>query len=54
MYVVVLRLDQIMAMNIVNLAFQVIVGIVVYVVCLIIFRAPIIDQAKGILGKGEK
>lgn len=54
MYVVVLRLDQMMAMNIVNLAFQVAVGIVVYAACLIIFRAPIISQAKELLGKGAK
>ena len=54
MYVVVLRLDQMMAMNIVNLAFQVAVGIVVYAACLVIFRAPIISQAKELLGKGAK
>lgn len=51
MYVVVLRLNQIMNMNIVNLAVQVIVGALVYGSCLLVLRAPIVRQAKELIGK---
>lgn len=49
MYVVVLRLDQIMHMNIINLAVQVLVGALVYGCGLLVFKAPIIQQAKDML-----
>lgn len=49
MYLVVLRLDQMMTMNIINLIIQVIIGAVIYIACLFILRAPIIKQAKKLL-----
>ena len=49
MYFVVLRLDEIMKMNIINLAAQVIIGAVVYLLCILVFRAPIVERAKQIL-----
>lgn len=51
MYVIVLRMDQIMNMNIVNLAVQVIVGALVYGCGLLIFKAPIVQQVKELLEK---
>lgn len=49
MYIVVSRINSIMNMTIVNLIVQVLVGIVVYAVCLFITHAPIIQQAKVLL-----
>ena len=49
MYFVVLRLDEIMKMNIINLAAQVVIGAVVYLLCILVFRAPIVERAKQIL-----
>lgn len=54
MYIVVLRFNQIMNMNIVNLVVQVTIGIVIYVICLIILRAPIMSQAKELFQKKYK
>lgn len=54
MYVVVLRLDQIMNMNILNLAVQVCVGAILYFIILILFKAPIINEAKEILIKRKE
>ena len=38
-------------MNIVNMAIQIFVGMVIYIVCLFILKAPVIEQAKQVLGK---
>lgn len=54
MYVVVLRLDQIMNMNVVNLAVQVVVGALVYGCGLLVLKAPIVAQAKEMLKKSDK
>lgn len=51
MYVVVLRIDQIMKMSVINLIIQVVIGMIVYGVCLFLFKAPIIGQAKTFLSK---
>ncbi|AXX74864.1 flippase [Limosilactobacillus reuteri] len=49
MYIVVSRINSIMNMTIVNLIVQILVGVVVYAVCLFITHAPIIQQAKVLL-----
>ena len=49
MYFVVVRLNEIMTMNIINLAVQVLIGAVIYLLCIIVFKAPIIKRAKQIL-----
>lgn len=49
MYFVVLRLDEIMNMTIINLAVQVIVGAVVYLICIIVLKAPVVDKAKEMI-----
>ncbi|MCC4411611.1 flippase [Limosilactobacillus reuteri] len=49
MYIVVFRINSIMNMTIVNLIVQILVGVVVYAVCLFITHAPIIQQAKVLL-----
>lgn len=54
MYIVVSRIDGIMRMTFVNLALQVALGIVVYVICLFLLRAPIIKEAKEILLEQRK
>ncbi len=54
MYVVVLRLNQMMHMNIFNLAIQVLVGAVLYFVILILIKAPIIKEAKRLLNKQKE
>lgn len=51
MYIVVFRLNQIMHMNIINLTAQVVIGTVVYGCCLLVFKAPIIKQAKEVFNK---
>ena len=49
MYIVVSRINSIMNMTIVNLIVQILVGVVVYAVCLFITHAPIIQQSKVLL-----
>lgn len=49
MYIVVSRINSIMNMTIVNLIVQILVGVVVYAVCLFITHAPIIQQTKVLL-----
>lgn len=51
MFVIVFRMNEMMQMNIVNLMVQVAVGVIVYGLCLVLLRAPIIGQAKEILKK---
>ncbi|KRM35575.1 flippase [Limosilactobacillus pontis] len=51
MYLVVSRINEIMNMTIINLILQVALGALVYVVCLLIMRAPIVTQAKELLKK---
>lgn len=54
MYIVVSRIDGIMRMTFVNLALQVALGIVTYIICLFILRAPIIKEAQKILLEQRK
>ena len=49
MYLVVERLNFIMKMNLANLAFQILAGVVIYVIALTVIKAPIIKQALDIL-----
>lgn len=49
MFFVVLRLNQMMHMNVINLAIQVLIGAIVYATCLLVIKAPIVDQAKKLL-----
>lgn len=51
MFLVVNRICDVMTMNIVNMAIQIFVGTVIYVACLFILKAPVIEQAKQVLGK---
>lgn len=54
MFCIVFRLNQIMKMNIMNLAVQVAVGIVIYIVGLYVFHAPILKQASQLLSSKIK
>lgn len=49
MYFIVLRLSEIMRMTIVNLAAQVLIGAIIYTVCLILLKAPVVEKAKVII-----
>ena len=49
MYLVVERLNFIMKMNLANLAFQILAGVVIYVIALTAIKAPIVKQALDIL-----
>lgn len=49
MYLVVERLNFIMKMNLANLAFQIVAGVVIYVIALTVIKAPIVKQALDIL-----
>lgn len=49
MYIIVSRINGIMRMTFVNLAIQVSLGIIVYVICLFLMRAPLIKEAQRIL-----
>ena len=51
MCAVVYRFNQMMTMNIVNLAVQILMGIVIYLVALFIVKAPVIDQARVLIRK---
>ena len=51
MFWIVYHLNAMMTMNIINLVFQGAVGVAIYVVGVIILRAPIIKLAKEILRK---
>ncbi|WP_102279258.1 oligosaccharide flippase family protein [[Lactobacillus] timonensis] len=51
MFFAVFRLNEIMNMNFVNLCLQVFVGIIVYGLGLLVFRAPIVKMALERLGK---
>lgn len=49
MYLVVERLNFIMKMNLMNLAFQIIAGFIIYSITLYLIKAPIIQQAKELI-----
>ena len=49
MYLVVSRIDNIMNMTIANLILQVALGVLIYIICIIVLRAPIVNQVKKIL-----
>ncbi|HIS89069.1 TPA: flippase [Candidatus Avigastranaerophilus faecigallinarum] len=49
MYLVVSRIDNIMNMTIANLILQVALGALIYIICIIVLRAPIVNQVKKIL-----
>ena len=51
MYFVVYRLNQIMQMTIINLIIQVALGAIIYVTCLFVLHAPVIEQAKTMLDR---
>ena len=44
MYIVVSRMSQIMKMNVINLTFQVVIGVIIYLTAIVITKAPILDQ----------
>ena len=54
MYFVVHSLNQIMNMTIVNLAAQIAIGAVIYIVVLIFIKAPVVGQAKKLLKKVDR
>lgn len=51
MYFVVYRLNQIMQMTIINLIIQVALGAIIYITCLFVLHAPVIEQAKTMLDR---
>ena len=54
MFFIVNRLANIIKMNIGNLVLEVVLGIMVYMLCLFILHAPIIAQAKGLVTNYRK
>lgn len=51
MFVVVYRINAIMHMNVTNLIIQIIIGALVYSVCIVLTNAPIIAQARKFIHK---
>ena len=54
MFIVINRLVLIIKMNIANLVLEVILGAGIYVLCLFILRAPIINQAQALVNNYKK
>ena len=54
MFIVVFRLNGIMNMSIQNLIMQALAGMIIYTVGLVVFKAPILDQAKELIEKKIK
>ena len=50
---VVYHISEMMSMNIINLAFQAAVGVIIYGLGIMMLKAPIVDQAKQILSKSK-
>jgi O-antigen/teichoic acid export membrane protein len=51
MYLVVSRINEIMNMTVINLVLQILLGALVYIVCLFVLKAPIIKQASDLIKK---
>lgn len=51
MFLVVFRLNEIMYMNLINLIVQVFVGCIIYGIGIIVFKAPIVKEAKDLFIK---
>ena len=49
MFIVVYRLAAIINMTVINLAIEVLVGVIVYLLGVIILKAPIVDQTIGLI-----
>ena len=49
MFVVVYRIAIMIRMNVINLALEVIVGAVIYLIAIILLKAPITKQAKSLI-----
>ncbi|KRM84211.1 polysaccharide biosynthesis protein [Limosilactobacillus coleohominis DSM 14060] len=54
MFLVVYRLSHIINMSIANLVVEVAVGAVVYLICIIVIHAPIVDQALNLFSEFRK
>lgn len=54
MFFIVSRLANIIKMNIGNLILEIVLGIMVYMLCLFILHAPIIAQAQALVTKYRK
>ena len=53
MYLVISRINNIINMTIANLILQIALGALIYIICIIALRAPIVKQATNLL-KGRK
>ena len=51
MFVVVKNLNIYLKFNFLTFIFEVVIGIVIYVICLIVFRAKILDQLTNLTNK---
>ncbi|MCC4328501.1 flippase [Limosilactobacillus reuteri] len=51
MFIIVYRLAMIMNMTIPNLAIEVIIGAIVYILCIFVLRAPIVNQALELINE---
>ena len=51
MFIVVYRLALIINMTVINLAIEVVIGMVVYMLGIILLKAPIVDQAITLIQK---
>lgn len=49
MFIVVYRLNLLMHMNVTNLIIQILIGAVIYAICVYFTNAPIVSQAKGFI-----
>ncbi len=54
MFIVVYRLALIINMTVINLAIEVLVGMIVYLLGIILLKAPIVDQAIDLIQKRRK
>ena len=51
MFIVVYRLALMINMTVINLTIEVLVGMVVYLLGIVLLKAPIVDQAIGLIQK---
>ena len=54
MFIVVYRLALIINMTVINLTIEVLVGMIVYLLGIILLKAPIVDQAIDLIQKRRK
>ncbi|RMX26743.1 flippase [Limosilactobacillus reuteri] len=54
MFIVVYRLSSVISMTVMNLVVEVLVGVVIYLLGIILLKAPVVNQAIELIQKGHK